>query len=407
LAIASAGWVFDQYESQVFVLTKDRILSDVSHPTIAELPGLGDPLYAIFLLGGMIGGLVAGSLADRYGRRPLLVATILVYSLFSGLTFFATEWWHVAALRFFVALGVGGEWAVAASLVAEVFPTRARAHASGIFHASSVLGIWMATLAAMAVGQNWRYAFLFGIVPSLLVVWVRARVREPEKWEHALSDAEKSNLDGLRMGSFRDLLGTAPWNRRALFGMLLAAVGLGTFWAVVVGGQDLTKHLLANLGGTNLSSRTQFAYGFVQTTGSGLGLLAFGPISARIGRRRAFIWFQLLSLAVVPITCFVPQTFTQLLVLLPVFGFVTTAMHAGFAIYFPELFPTHLRATGASFCFNGGRTVAVPVLLFSAWLKSQPGVDLRWAITSLSWLFVVGIVLVMFLPETNQQELPE
>jgi MFS family permease len=406
LAIASAGWVFDQYESQVFVLTKDRILADVA-PISADLNGRGDPLYAIFLLGGTIGGLVAGSLADRYGRRPLLVATILVYSLFSGLTYFATTWWHIAALRFLVALGVGGEWAVAASLVAEVFPSRARAHASGIFHASSILGIWMATLAGIAVGENWRYAFLFGIVPSLLVVWVRARVREPEKWQHASADADKSVVDRSRMGSFRDLFGTAPWNKRALFGVALGAVGLGTYWAVVVGGQDLTKHLLMKLGDNNVSGHTQFAYGFVQTTGSGLGLLAFGPISARIGRRRAFIAFQLLALIVVPITCFAPQTFGQLLALLPIFGFVTTAMHAGFAIYFPELFPTHLRATGASLCFNGGRIVAVPVLLFSGWLKSQPGVDLRWAITSLSWLFILGIVLVMFLPETNQQELPE
>ena len=407
LIIASAGWVFDQYESQVFVLTKDSILAEVLGTHGPELKSWGDRLYAVFLLGGTIGGLAAGSLADRYGRRPLLIATILLYSLFSGMMYFATELWHVAALRFLVALGVGGEWAVAASLVAEVFPARARAYASGIFHASSVLGIWMATLAGIAVGENWRYAFLFGIVPSLLVVWVRARVREPEKWQATADDAEQSTVDRARMGSFRDLLTTAPWNRRALLGMALAAVGLGTFWAVVVAGGDLTKSLLTQTGADNISSRTQFAYGFVQTTGGGLGLLAFGPISARFGRRRTFIAFQLLALVIVPITCFVPQTYGQLLVLLPIFGFVTLAIHAGYAIYFPELFPTHLRATGASFCFNGGRVVAIPVLILSGWLKAQPGVDLRWAVTALSSLFVVGVVVMLFLPETNRQELPE
>ncbi len=93
--------------------------------------------------------------------------------------------------------------------------------------------------------------------------------------------------------------------------------------------------------------------------------------------------------------------------LLPIFGFLTLAIHAGYAIYFPELFPTNLRATGASFCFNGGRVVAVPVLLLSGWLKSQPGVDLRWAVTGLASLFLVGVVIVLFLPETNRQELPE
>jgi MFS family permease len=407
LIIASAGWVFDQYESQVFVLTKDRILADVAGTPASGSQGAGDPLYAIFLLGGTIGGLAAGSLADKYGRRPLLIATILLYSLFSGLTYFATEWWHIAVLRFFVALGVGGEWAVAASLVAEVFPARARAYASGIFHASSVIGIWMAMLAGMAVGENWRYAFLIGIAPSLLVVWVRARVREPEKWRATAAEADHSAVERARMGSFRDLLTTSPWNRRALLGVALAAVGLGTYWAVVVAGLDLTKQMLEQTGVADASWWTQFAYGFVQTTGAGLGLLAFGPISARYGRRRAFIGFQLLALAIVPITCFAPQTFWQLLLLLPVFGFLTTAIHAGFAIYFPELFPTHLRATGASFCFNGGRVVAIPVLLLSGWLKTQPGVELGWAVTSLSALFLVGVVLVLFLPETNRQELPE
>jgi MFS family permease len=402
LIIASAGWVFDQYESQVFVLTKDRILADVAGTPASGSQGAGDPLYAIFLLGSTIGGLAAGSLADKYGRRPLLIATILLYSLFSGLTYFATEWWHIAVLRFFVAIGVGGEWAVAASLVAEVFPTRARAYASGIFHASSVLGIWMATLAGIVVGQNWRYAFLIGILPSLLVVWVRAKVREPEKWQATAAEADQSPSGGARMGSFWDLLTTSPWDRRALLGMALAAVGLGTFWAVVVAGPELTKQMLARTGVADASWWTQFSYGFVQMSGAGLGLLAFGPISARYGRRQTFIGFQLLAVAIVPITCFAPQTFWQLLLLLPVFGFLTTGIHAGFAIYFPELFPT-----GASFCFNGGRVVAIPVLLLSGWLKTQPGVDLRWAVTSLSMLFLVGVVLVLFLPETNRQELPE
>jgi MFS family permease len=409
LIIASAGWVFDQYESQVFVLTKDRILPELSGAGPSALTGVGDTLFAIFLLGGTLGGLVAGSLADRYGRRPLLIATIVLYSIFSGLTFFITSWWQLAALRFLVAIGVGGEWAVAASLVAEVFPARARAYASGIFHASSVLGIWMATVAARAVGEHWRYAFLIGIIPSLLVVWVRARVREPEQWQAMAVDESHSPAEKQRAGSFRDLLTTYPWNKRALLGLALAAVGLATFWAVIVAGQDLTKALLVrtHAPADEIASRAQFAYGFVQTTGGGLGLLAFGPISARIGRRRAFIWFQLLALVIVPITCFAPQTYTQMLLFLPVFAFLTIAIHSGFAIYFPELFPTHLRATGASFCFNGGRLLAVPVLFASNWLKTQPDVDLRWAVTMLSSLFLLGIFIVLFLPETNRQELPE
>jgi MFS family permease len=409
LFIASAGWVFDQYESQIFVLTKDRIFGEILHAEGPALKSWGDRLYAVFLLGSTLGGLIAGSLADRFGRRPMLIVTILLYSIFSGLTYFATTLWQIVALRFLVAMGVGGEWAVAAALVAEVFPPRARAQASGMFHATSVLGIWLATISGIAIGANWRYGFLIGVVPSLLILWVRARVEEPEKWKAVADEAETSTAERARLGSFSDLFSTAPWNRRAILGVVLGAVGLGTYWAVFVAGQDLIKDMLMRLGYSSAAvlTWTQFAYGFVQVTGSGIGLLAFGPISSRIGRRPAFIWFQLLAMVIVPITCFLPQTFWQLLVLLPIFGFLVSGMHAGFAIYFPELFPTHLRATGASLCFNGGRFVAVPVLLLSGWLKSHAEIDFRWTVTALSGLFLIGIGVVLLLPETNRTELPE
>jgi MFS family permease len=410
LAIASAGWVFDVYESQIFAITRNQLLAEILSGHGEGAAKLwGDRLFAVFLLGGTLGGLAAGSLADKFGRRPILVLTILLYSLFSGLTYFATELWHVVALRFLVALGVGGEWAVAASLVAEVFPPRARAHASGIFHASSVLGTWMAAIVGISIGAEWRYGYLFGVAPALLILWVRASVREPEKWQAAAEEAKESDVKQAQLGSFSNLLFESPWNSRAILGMMLAAVGLGTFWAVTVAGQNLAEYVLLKNGADASIARekAKFAYGIVQTIGGGLGLLSFGPISAWLGRRRSFIVFQLLAFAIVPITCFVPQTYEQLLVIMPVFGFLTLGMHAGYAIYFPELFPTHLRATGASFCFNGGRVAAAAVLWISSALKSLPGVNLPMAMTILASLFLVGVVLMLFLPETNRKELPE
>ena len=189
--------------------------------------------------------------------------------------------------------------------------------------------------------------------------------------------------------------------------MLLASVGLGTFWAVTVAGQNLAEDIqLRNGIEKPVAVRNgKFAYGIVQTAGGGVGLLAFGPLCARWGRRRTFIAFQLLALAVVPLTCFAPQSYWQMLTLLPLFGFATLGLHAGYAIYFPELFPTSIRATGASFCFNGGRLLAVPMLFFSGWLKGQPGVDIRWAVTGLSLLFLVGILIAAAMPETRSQKL--
>lgn len=408
LAIASAGWIFDVYEGQIFNITRTQMLSEILGSEGGDVKKYGDMFLGIFLLGGTVGGLAAGSLADRFGRRPIMVVTILVYSIFSGLTYFATELWHVAALRFLVAMGVGGEWAVAASLVAEVFPARARAHASGIFHASSVLGTWMAALVGMAVGAQWRYAYLLGIIPALLVLWVRASVREPEKWQARASQA-KGSQEAAQLGSFKALLLNRTWNGRALLGMALAAVGLGTFWAVTVAGQDLARQLLVQEGADaeEAAYRAKFAYGIIQTAGGGVGLLMFGPLCARFGRRRTFITFQLLAFLFVPVTCFAPQTYQQLVWILPLFGFLTLGMHAGYAIYFPELFPTHLRATGTSFCFNGGRILAVPVLFFSGWLKAREGMDFRVAVSALGVLFLLGVVVMVFLPETKGQELPE
>ena len=404
LAIASAGWVFDAFEGQLFNITRGQMLADLlgSDAGPREVRRWGDLFLAAFLVGGTVGGVAFGSLADRIGRKPTLSLTILCYSIFSGLTYFATELWHVAALRFLVALGVGGEWAVAAALVAEVFSTRSRAHASGIFHATSVLGTWLAALAGLAVGSGWRYAYLVGVLPALLVLAVRVGIRDSDRWQRAGAERRP-------MGSFRDLFGDPRWAGRALFGLGLAAVGLGTFWGVAVAGQDLTLDLLRRLGMPEeaAAARAKFAYGIVQALGGGLGLLCFAPLAERLGRRGAFTVMHVLALAIVPITCYAPQSYGQMLLILPVFGFFTVGIHAGYAIYFPELFPDHLRATGSAVCFNGGRLLAAPILWASAELKSLPGLDLRAAITLLGLLFLLGPVLLIFLPETRGRPLPE
>lgn len=404
LVIASAGWMFDAFEGQLFNITRGQMLADLlgSESSAGRKRMWGDTFLGIFLLGGTLGGLAFGSLADRYGRKRTLALTILFYSIFSGLTYFATELWHVAVLRFLVALGVGGEWAVGATLVAEVFPPRARARASGIFHTTSVFGTWLAAAAGLAVGSEWRYAYIIGVLPTLLVLWVRSSMHEPERWQRAGEQRK-------RLGSFRELFGVARWASPAILGLLLAAVGLGTFWGVTIAGQDLTQALLLRNGVPQeiATERAKFAFGIVQTAGGGLGLLCFGPLAEWLGRRGAFALMHLAAFAIVPVICYLPQTYGQMLFLLPVFGFFTLASHAGYAVYFPELFPDHLRATGASVCFNGGRLVAAPILWLSGMLKGLPGMDLRHAVMILSSLFLLGLILLIFLPETKGKPLPE
>jgi MFS family permease len=236
---------------------------------------------------------------------------------------------------------------------------------------------------------------------------VRAAVHEPESWRQARAAAATG--DGRALGSFRDLLLNPRWAGRAFLGMLLAAVGLGTFWGVAVAGQDLAREMLLREGASPAvaAEKAKFAYGILQTAGAGLGMLSFGPLCLRLGRRRAFILFHLAAFLLVPIVCFVPRDYPTLLALLPLMGFFVVGLHAGYAVYFPELFPHHLRSSGTGFCFNAGRILAAGVLLFSGWLKSLPGMDLRLAVSLLATLFLAGIVVVWFLPETRDQPLPE
>jgi MFS family permease len=405
LTVASLGWIFDAFEGQLYNITRADMLPDLlkvasDHP---DVKAWGEKFLGIFLIGGTLGGWIFSSMADRWGRKPVMALTILFYSVFSGLTAFATEIWQVGALRFLVAMGVGGEWAVGAALVAEVFPKRARERACGIFHTTSVAGLWLAAAVGLAVGTHWRWAYLVGIVPALLVLWVRVSVKEPETWKHA------KELKAERMGSYRELLSTPLWRSRAIFGALLAMVGLATFWGVVIAGQDLAVELLKKLGDPNASSKSKIAFGFIQTAGAGVGMLAFGPLSAYWGRRTTFALMHVAAFFMTLCICWLPfffNSYTMLLCLLPIFGFFAQGIHAGYAVYFPELFPTHLRATGAGFCFNTGRILAAPVLIWgSAWMKSS--FELPIAITALGVMFLLGLVFLLFLPETKDQPLPE
>ena len=402
LFVASLGWVFDAFEGQLFNLTRGAMLADILHvaPDDPAIKDWGDTFLGIFLAGGTLGGLLFGSLGDKLGRKPVMVLTILFYSIFSGLTYFATELWHVGVLRFLVAMGVGGEWAVAAALVAEIFPKHARTHAGGIFHATGVVGTWLATFTSMGVENEWRIAYLVGILPALLTLWVRSSIQEPERWQEAKAKGEK-------MGSFADLFGIAHWRTRALLGMALAAVGLGTFWGVCVATQDITREFLVKLGyeSADASQKAKFAYGIVQVLGAGVGQLSFGPLCARWGRKPTFAIMHVLSFVLILAVCWLPGAYWQMLVLLPLFGFASLSIHSGYAIYFPELFPNHLRATGSSFCFNAGRLLAAPILVYSGTLKKM--YELTTAITMLGSLFLVGLIILLFLPETKDQELPE
>jgi len=499
LIIASLGWIFDIFEGQIFVASMNEAMpSLLSDDPALSAKAWNNIAFGFFLLGGMVGGLLFGKLSDRFGRIRALTISILMYAVFSGLTAFVQSPEQMVAMRFLVAIGLGGEWAVAAAMVAEVMPERARARLSGVFHASSVLGTFLAVLAGIYIignsdlriesmpSLNWRLGFALGVVPALLIVWIRLSLREPESWVKARDRAQADQTQ--QTGRIGELFSQPLW-RRTVLGLALATIGLATFWGVHVYGKDLLRGTVERpyaaqlpdyltdqrgdgppelaqpvLGGevekileqrmaqqlsreeklTRLQqdlapfekaatkaprnmSKTAWAESvldakfesikywemiglFLTTVGGGLGLVSFGPICERIGRRRAFLFYHLGALAAaLALFMAIPRSNSQLFycLTLPVFGFVTLGMHAGYAIYFPELFPTRLRGTGGGFCFNVARALAAPILFLSGWMQEWWHFTLGESVSILSSLYLVGMIITLLAPETKGQKLPE
>jgi MFS family permease len=435
LVIASLGWVFDVFEGQVFVASMNEVWRELLPPQTPEgTRRFFDHLaLGAFLAGGAVGGVLFGALGDRIGRARTMILTILLYSVFAGLTALARRWWEVVLLRFLVALGVGGEWAVASTMVAEVFPPRARAWSGAIFHGSSVLGTYLAVAAGQWIVNDprwgWRWAFAVGALPALLTLWIRWRLHEPETWVAART----GHGPAVRAGELSALfVGAMAW--RTCLGFSLAVVGLATFWGVHIYGREFARRraeMAVRMGDAaaaregspaavlgrgaarelsleeTRSIKRQEMYGmFLTTTGGGLGLLAFGPICEWLGRRRAFILFHLggLLLGVVMFQTYWRWADGPLAGLLVLFGFATLGMHAGYAIYFPELYPTHLRSLGAGFCFNAARFTTAVMLVVQGRLQ-QAGVSFESAGTGLSLLFLLGVAIIWFGPETKGSSL--
>jgi MFS family permease len=196
------------------------------------------------------------------------------------------------------------------------------------------------------------------------------------------------------------------WRSRALLGLGLATVGLATYWGIFAWGPELAALTLGSrVSPEERQSASSLAYLLMNFTGGLLGLLSFAPLAARRGRRFAFAVYHLGAAILAPATFLGAQTFPQALWLLPAMAFFVLGMHAGYAIYFPELFPTRLRATGSSACFNLGRVLGAVILLIRGTLGSMLG--LRWAVVAISSVFWIGLIILVFAPETQGQELPE
>jgi MFS family permease len=451
LIVAAFGWLFDTMDQQLFVLARvpamRELLAEPLDPQSADASGTkvaqvakedidwyGGIATSIFLLGWASGGLAFGILGDRIGRAKTMLLTILIYSLCTGLSAFSTGFWDFAFYRFLTGLGVGGEFAVGVALVAEVMPERARPWALGLLQALSAVGNIAAALISMYLGhlesadvfkdlivlgtpvKAWRIMFLVGVLPALLVIVIRRRLKEPERWERTAHEGAVVK----KLGSYVELFGDPVLRRNAIVGLLLAFSGVVGLWGIGFFAPDLFDRVLRErfttqgLDAKTIDGNVAFWKGMLSlmlNTGAFFGIYGFTIVTHYIGRKPAFvISFIAAALSTASVFWFL-NDFTQIFWMIPIMGVCQLALFGGYAIYFPELFPTRLRSTGTSFCYNVGRFVAATGpfaqgLLAGGVFAGNPNA-IRYAGVCMCSVFLIGLLVLPFAPETKGKPLPE
>jgi MFS family permease len=483
LGVAALGWLFDCLDQQLFVLARPAVMKDLYPETPGMLPEEskklgelretgGDIATSVFLCGWALGGIVFGVMGDRVGRAKTMMITILLYSLFTGLSALSKSLWDFCLYRFLTGLGVGGEFAVGVALVAEVMPNRARPYTLGLLQALSAVGNISAALINLGLGlaleeglveSPWRIMFLIGALPALLALVIRSRLKEPEVWvqQQALQTGPKRGF----FSPYADLFSNPTWRKHALLGLVLGCSGIIGLWSVGFFVPDLTKKVFempltyevldeeiaaaeekgnaeraAELQGLKSAyakelkftpeqnkllgdpaKRIEGKVGRLQSyssmainIGAFFGMFGFGALSQRIGRKPTFVIALLAAcLSTMSVFWFLKEAW-QIWVMVPIMGFCQLSLFAGYAIYFPELFPTRLRSTGTSFCYNVGRLVAAVGPLAKIAIRNAfttPDRTLleviRYAGVTMCGVFLVGLLALPFLPETRGKPLPE
>jgi MFS family permease len=430
--VASLAWLFDCLDQQLFLLARNSAMESLLPPG-SDSKLYGGYATSIFVAGWAMGGLIFGALGDRHGRAKMLTLTVLIYSVCTGLSAFSTGWIDFAVYRFLTGLGVGGVFGLAVALVADTLPDRSRAGALGLLQALSAIGNVIAGLTSMylghleqtkaiAAGTAWKYMFLVGAIPAFLCVFIQLRLNEPEKWVRA---REAGRVAGVKFGSYAALLGDSRWRGRAIGGMVLCVAGVIGLWGIgffspELVGDVMQQSLVAEgVPADEIAGRKQFWIGInsiVQNIGAFVGMLLFTRLAQTLGRKPAFA-IGYVAAFVTTVAYFQSFNGRGDIWMSAVMGGCQLALFAGFAIYLPELFPTSLRSTGTSFCYNVGRFLAAsgPFTLgrLQAALKAgatTPEAKLdafRDACSAMSVVFLLGLAVLAFLPETKGRPLPE
>lgn len=405
------GWLFDGLDMHLYTIVAVPFVAQLMHSTRAD-PQVNEKsswIMAAFLVGWALGGGVFGRLGDRLGRSRTLALTILTYAVFTGLSFFAQTWWQLMIFRFVAALGIGGEWAVGSALLAETWPSRWRPWVAAVLQTAVNIGVLMAAgityLFAGHFGDyQYRAVFLVGILPALIVFWIRKSVPEPHEWVAA----KQSRLSGISTGdvpapaapTLADLF-RFPVRSLTLRTMVVCAGGLTTWWAFMFWINQLLRSL------PDLQNWSDTARGHLVSINFFLLILVSIPgnffaaaLANKLGYRRAIAIMFVGFFATMVGTNWAPREHVSLMCWTPFVGFFS-GVFGLFTMYLPPLFPTLLRTTGAGFCYNIGRMAAAcGVVIFGIFATH---LDMRQAMLINSLLLIPTILVALTLPELKDQ----
>jgi MFS family permease len=390
------GWTFDGLDMHLYTLVAAPFVmqliavSSTSDPQVGQYASI---IQGAFLLGWALGGGFFGFIGDRLGRSRTLSLTVLTYAAFTGLSFFAHTWWQLMIFRFLAALGIGGEWAVGASLISETWPKRWRPWLAAVLQSGVNIGILGAVLANyLMAGAEPRYLFLVGVLPAVLVFWIRRAVPEPEEW-HAAKAQAKNHEPGI-VELFR-----GETRRVTVWVMVVCGVSLTAHWAFMFWHQQHLRNLPDVANWTPEQKNKLASTAMYLVIGSSIIGNFFSAWIARfIGYRATIAWMFAAYFLTMLGAYAVPRDHTALMPWFPLIGFCQGAF-ALFTMYLPPLFPTLLRTTGAGFCYNIGRIGAAFGTVFFG-LFSKVG-DHRLVLLYAGLLFLPAVFASFLMPRAK------
>ncbi len=385
LVAASLGWALDAFDIMLFALVLPELREDFGMSTTTA--GI---LASLTLVASAFGGVIFGVIADRYGRTRALILSVLMYSVFTAACGVATTVWHLAIFRVLLGLGMGGEWASGAALVAETWPDRHRGKAMGVMQSAWAIGFALAALTnwLLVDAYGWRVVFFVGILPAFFTLWVRRAVKEPEAWHQARREPHVP----------LSMIARGPLGRVTLALTLMNACTLFAYWGF---NSWVPSYLAApaEQGGVGLGVDGRTLLLVAMQAGMWFGYVTFGFVADRIGRKRTYIGYLLMA-AVLVFAYTMIRVPMILLVLGPITAFFATGHFSGFGAVSAELYPTAIRARAQGLTYNIGRIVSAAAPWMVGGLAATEGYGAALSIAAAA--FIAAAVFWIWIPETKR-----